>query len=64
MLLVDVEAGDPPVRSGWRVLLVFAPVLDSRKFLGAAVLAPALSEVTVIEDQLCVRPALADPGLH
>jgi hypothetical protein len=30
MLLVDVEAGDPPVRPRRRVLVVFAPVLDVR----------------------------------
>lgn len=30
MLLVDVEAGDPPVRPRWRVLVVLALVLDAR----------------------------------
>src|SRR5215471_9594008 len=63
MLFVNVEAGDPPVRQRWRVLFVFAPVLDGRKFFGAAVLAPSLSDPVVVEDQRRVRPALANLGL-
>src|SRR5215831_18652282 len=63
MLFVNVEAGDPPVRQRWRVLFVFAPVLDGRKFFGAAVLAPSLSDPVVVEDQGRVRPALANLGL-
>jgi hypothetical protein len=33
MLLVDVEAGDPPIGSRRRVLLVLALVLDARQLL-------------------------------
>src|SRR5215472_15505290 len=63
MFFVNVEAGDPPVRQRWRVLFVFAPVLDGRKFFWAAVLAPSLSDPVVVEDQRRVRPALANLGL-
>ncbi|MDQ3431324.1 MAG: hypothetical protein M3467_03730, partial [Actinomycetota bacterium] len=40
MPFVDVDAGDPPVRTWRRVLGVLALVLDPREFLGTAVLAP------------------------
>ena len=42
MSLVDEDAGDPPIRQRWRVLVVLAPVLDARELLRATVLAPAL----------------------
>jgi hypothetical protein len=44
MLPVNVEAGDPPVWNWRGVLVVLAFVFDVRQFLGAAVLAPSLSE--------------------
>src|SRR5262249_5908643 len=62
MLLVDVEAGDPPVRPRRRVFVVFAPVLDVREFLGAAVLAPPLCSAVVVEDEGRVRATPSDPG--
>src|SRR5579859_2629757 len=61
--LVDVEAGDPPVRQRRRVLVVLAPVLDVRELGGAAVLAPPLRGAVVIEDKSRVGAAVADPGL-
>src|SRR5579859_7457386 len=61
--LVDIEAGDPPVRPRRRVLVVLAPVLDVRELAGAAVLAPPLRGAVVIEDQSRVRAAVADPRL-
>src|SRR5215475_5698138 len=63
MLLVYVEAGDPPVRPRRRVFVVFAPVLDIRQFRGAAVLAPPLCDAVVVEDQRRMRAAVPDPGL-
>src|SRR4051812_14549842 len=57
MLAVDVEAGDPPVGRRRRVLLVDAAVLDVRQLGGAAVLAPALRDAVLVEDQRGVRPA-------
>jgi len=68
MFLVDVEAGDPPVRTPRRVLLVLALVLDARKFLGAAVLAPPLRGAVLVEDErgvsaTCPNPALLDRAM-
>ena len=63
MPLVDVEAGDPPIRSRWRVLVVFAPVLDARELLRAAVLAPALGGAVLVDDQRGMSAAGADPIL-
>src|SRR5581483_7508115 len=42
VVLVDVDAGDAPVRERRGVLFVLAPVLDAGEFFRAAVLAPAL----------------------
>src|SRR5262249_29301652 len=63
MLRVYVEARDPPVRPGRRILAVFAAVLNVRKFLRAAVLAPPLRDPVVIKDQRRMRAALPNPGL-
>jgi hypothetical protein len=63
MLRVDVEAGDPPVRPRRRVLLVLAPVLDARKLLCVAVLAPPLRSAALIEDERRVRTTCPDPVL-
>ena len=60
VLRVDVEAGDPPVRPGRRVLVVLAPVLDARQFLGAAVLAPALRGAVLVDHERGVGAIRAD----
>src|SRR4051794_29489081 len=60
---VDVEAGDAPVRTRRGPLVVLAPVLDARKLLRAAELAPALGDAVLVEDQGCVGMAGADPFL-
>src|SRR5258708_6621298 len=61
MFLVDVEAGDAPVRTLRRILLVLAPVLDAREFLGAAVLAPALCGAVLVENERGVSATRPDP---
>ena len=73
VLPVDVEAGDPPVRNWRGVLVVFALVLDVRKFFWAAVLAPSLSGAVLIKNERSVGAsgayavfldgAMADPFL-
>ena len=50
MLLVDEDAGDPPARRRRGVLRVLAVVLEP-ELLRTAVLAPALREVILVEDQ-------------
>jgi hypothetical protein len=64
MFLVNVEAGDPPVRSRWCVLVVLALVLDAREFLGAAALASSLCSAVLVEDDRGVSAACPDPVLH
>jgi hypothetical protein len=61
MFLIDVEAGDAPVRMWWHVLVVLALVLDAREFLGAAVLAPALCGAVLVEDGRAVSATCPDP---
>src|SRR5262249_11423577 len=51
MPLVDEDAGDPPLGQRWRILVVLALVLDARKLLRTAVLAPALGGAVLVEDQ-------------
>src|ERR1700733_11390287 len=63
VFLVDKETGDPPVRRRRRVLLVLAPVLDARQFLGTAVLAPALRGPVGVDDERGVSAVRADPVL-
>jgi hypothetical protein len=63
MLLVDVEAGDPPVGRRRRVLLVLAHVLDAREFLWTAVLTPALCGAVLVEDERGVSATGPDPVL-
>ena len=60
VLLVDVDAGDPPVWRWRGVLVVLALVLDAGKFFGAAVLAPALCGAIRVDDERGVGPASAD----
>jgi hypothetical protein len=72
MFLIDVEAGDAPVRLWRRVLVVLALVLAG-EFLGAAVLAPALCGAVLVEDErgvsatcpdhVLLNRAMADPFL-
>ena len=50
MALVYEDAGDPPARTRRRVLRVLTVVLEP-EFLRTAVLAPALREVVLVEDQ-------------
>src|SRR5450755_699553 len=57
------SAGNPPVRTRRRVLLVLAPVLDAREFLGAAVLAPPLCGAVLVEDERGVSATCPDPVL-
>jgi hypothetical protein len=63
MFLVYVEAGDPPVRSLRRVLVVFALVLDTREFIWAAVMAPSLRCAVLVDDERGVSPAGPDAVL-
>src|ERR1700722_9149706 len=60
VLLIDVDAGNPPVWTWRGVLVIFAPVLDARKFSGAAVLAPALRQAIFIEDERGMGAARPD----
>ena len=60
VLLVHEEAGDPPARSWRRLLVVLASVLDARKFFGTAVLAPALREAVLVQDEGGMRAAFLD----
>ena len=59
MALVDEDAGDPPARTRRRVLRVLTVVLEP-EFLRTAVLAPALREVVLVEDQRRMRAARPD----
>ena len=59
MALVDEDAGDPPARTRRRVLRVLTMVLEP-EFLRTAVLAPALREVVLVEDQCGMRAARPD----
>ena len=59
MALVDEDAGDPPARRRRRVLRVFAAVLEIER-VRTAVLAPALRDALLVEDQRGVRAARAD----
>jgi hypothetical protein len=63
MFLIDVEAGDPPVGTGRRILLVLALVLDGREFRRAAVLAPPLCGAVLVEDERGVSATCPDPVL-
>src|SRR5262249_22726796 len=63
VLLVDVEARDPPVRTRRRVLRVFTPVLDTGELLRAAVLAPSLHGAALVEYQRSMRAAFPDAAL-
>ena len=58
MALVDENAGDPPARRRRWVLRVLTVVLEP-ELLRAAVLAPALREVILVEDQRGMRAARA-----
>jgi hypothetical protein len=58
--LADEAAGDPPVRELGQPLLVGDPVLDPGHLLGRTELAPA-DALVAVEDEGCVRRALADP---
>jgi len=51
MPLVDEDAGDPPIRPWWSVLVVLALVLDARELFGATVLAPALGGAVLVDDK-------------
>ena len=57
--LVDEDAGDPPARRRRRVLRVLTGVLQP-ELLPGAVLAPALREVILVEDQRRMRAASPD----
>ena len=59
MTLVDEDAGDPPARTRRRGLCVLTVVLEP-EFLRRAVLAPALREVVLVEDQRGMRAARPD----
>ena len=59
MALVDEDAGDPPARTRRRVLRVLTVVLEP-EFLGTAVLAPALCDVILVEDQRGMRATRPD----
>src|ERR1700680_3682698 len=63
VLPVNEEAGDPPVWRSRGGLVVLAPVLDARKFPGAAVLAPALHGAVLVDDERGMRAAFSDPAL-
>src|SRR5262245_57005218 len=63
MSLVDVEAGDPPVRTRRRMLVVLALVLDARQFPGAAVLTPSLCGAVLVEDERGVSAICPNPVL-
>jgi len=63
MPLVDEDARDPPVRHGWRILVVLALVLDAWKLLRAAVLAPALCEAVPVDDERGMSTPGADAVL-
>ena len=56
VVLVDEDAGDPPAGRRWRVLRVLALMLE-REFLRRPVLAPALREFVLVEDQGGMRAA-------
>ena len=59
MALVDEDAGDPPARTRRRILRVLTVVLEP-EFLRTAVLAPALREVVLVEDQCGMRASRPD----
>src|SRR5262249_60856725 len=61
--LGGADALDPPGRARRRVLVVFAPVLDTGELLRTAVLAPPLRGAALVEYQRGVRAAVADPAL-
>src|SRR6185369_2159202 len=63
VLLVDEEAGDPPVRPRRRVLVVGTPVLDAGQLAGTAVLAPPLHDAVLVEHERGVRAAGPDAVL-
>jgi len=60
VLLIDVDAGDPPVWGRGRGLVVLAAVLDARKLFGAAVLALALRGAVLVDDERGVRAGFVD----
>ena len=59
MAFVDEDAGDPPARTRRRVLQVLTLVLEP-EFLRTAVLAPALCEVVLVEDECGMSAARPD----